>query len=415
MANMAPTILSIPATPLPSSSSSPSLSDLPTQTTSQPGALAEHQHLGMIVPNLLPLKIDYSGPAEISTYFLIRPFPAPSSSSDPTPSTPSNGVEAPPPSRLLSSFRGRQLVGQPLSFPKGYTGVILDIPAPPSSSFSSTHNPTITSLNMQPDTLQNSFDEDAEEQPLSGGNTFRLRTRQQPARYGSAGPQAAPPSASARKGAAAAKASKAGVKRKARKFKLDSDSEEGEEEEMDQPKEEEVVEQGQPGDVVKEEEVQEKEKVEEETSTLMMEGVEEEAAGLPTPLPSTTTSSTDPTVTASALPSALLSSSSTALLPPSSPYSPPPQIISHSPSPSPQQQQQQPQPTSPSSQSHPHASSVPPRTISVKSTFSSLMLWSPDDPVDEGRDEYCRATGRGGWIELAEVLAESESEGEVEA
>jgi hypothetical protein len=143
---MAPTILSIPATPLPSSSSSPSLSDLPTQTTSQPGALAEHQHLGMIVPNLLPLKIDYSGPAEISTYFLIRPFPAPSSSSDPTPSTPSNDVEAPPPSRLLSSFRGRQLVGQPLSFPKGYTGVILDIPAPPSSSFSSTHNPTTTSL-----------------------------------------------------------------------------------------------------------------------------------------------------------------------------------------------------------------------------------------------------------------------------
>lgn len=69
------------------------------------------------------------------------------------------------------------------------------------------------------------------------------------------------------------------------------------------------------------------------------------------------------------------------------------------------------QPPSPESSAYlPLLPTVPAREITVRSTFDALMLWSPDDLVDPGRDEYCRAFQKGGWVELAERLAESEEE-----
>ena len=42
------------------------------------------------------------------------------------------------------------------------------------------------------------------------------------------------------------------------------------------------------------------------------------------------------------------------------------------------------------------------RTLTPQAFFPSLTLWNPDGPVDEGRDEYCRALGE--WMRLNEVL-----------
>jgi hypothetical protein len=53
---------------------------------------------------------------------------------------------------------------------------------------------------------------------------------------------------------------------------------------------------------------------------------------------------------------------------------------------------------------HPLTSTQPifSRTLTPQAFFPSLTLWNPDGPVDEGRDEYCRALGE--WMRLNEVL-----------
>lgn len=54
----------------------------------------------------------------------------------------------------------------------------------------------------------------------------------------------------------------------------------------------------------------------------------------------------------------------------------------------------------------------PARELKIVSTFGNegIVLWSADDPVDEGRDEYFRCLGKGGWMELAELLHQEEAE-----
>lgn len=50
-------------------------------------------------------------------------------------------------------------------------------------------------------------------------------------------------------------------------------------------------------------------------------------------------------------------------------------------------------------------SAGPTRKIVPTATFSSFMVWSPDIPVDEGRDEYIRSLKE--WTALAEVVCQS--------
>lgn len=42
------------------------------------------------------------------------------------------------------------------------------------------------------------------------------------------------------------------------------------------------------------------------------------------------------------------------------------------------------------------------RTLLPTASFSSLTIWNPDGPLDEGKDEYCRTLGE--WMSLNSVL-----------
>jgi len=43
------------------------------------------------------------------------------------------------------------------------------------------------------------------------------------------------------------------------------------------------------------------------------------------------------------------------------------------------------------------------RTLTLASTFSSFMVWNPDIPVDEGRDEYIRSLNE--WTKLSAIVS----------
>jgi hypothetical protein len=45
----------------------------------------------------------------------------------------------------------------------------------------------------------------------------------------------------------------------------------------------------------------------------------------------------------------------------------------------------------------------PTRTLTVASVFSSLVVWNPDIPVDEGRDEYVRSLNE--WTKLSAMVS----------
>ena len=46
---------------------------------------------------------------------------------------------------------------------------------------------------------------------------------------------------------------------------------------------------------------------------------------------------------------------------------------------------------------------APTRTLTLASTFSSFVVWNPDIPVDESRDEYIRSLNE--WIKLSALVS----------
>lgn len=50
---------------------------------------------------------------------------------------------------------------------------------------------------------------------------------------------------------------------------------------------------------------------------------------------------------------------------------------------------------------------APTRTLTLASTFSSFMVWNPDIPVDEGRDEYVRSLNE--WTKLSAMVSRAMS------
>lgn len=299
--------------------------------------------------HLFPFYTPFNGRTEISTYFLTRP-------------TPDTRESALPDATLLTSaFRGRQLVGQPLRVPEGYEGVVLSVPE--------------KKRPVQAETADELKREDEDvpmrDEPRELEDTGRRtspRKRKVTARFG-AGVAPPPP------------------KKAAKKFRIDSDEDDSEPE--DTP----------PASA--------------STNPAL--------TAIPTPL------SPQPTMTAT---STLVSSTSSTPLPTdmSAPASPPLTIIqdtrSRSPSPTPLSPNSQPAPILAPTTQEPvievedASLLLPPpptaRELTVLSTFGEqgVTLWSADDPVDEGRDEYYRCLGKGGWVELAEALHQEESEDE---
>jgi len=50
---------------------------------------------------------------------------------------------------------------------------------------------------------------------------------------------------------------------------------------------------------------------------------------------------------------------------------------------------------------------APTCTLALASTFSSFVVWNPDIPVDEGRDEYIRSLNE--WIKLSAMVSHGSS------
>lgn len=48
---------------------------------------------------------------------------------------------------------------------------------------------------------------------------------------------------------------------------------------------------------------------------------------------------------------------------------------------------------------------APTRTLTLTSVFSSFMVWNPDIPVDEGRDEYIRSLNE--WTKLSAMVSQA--------
>lgn len=90
--------------------------------------LPEDDALAAIQVDLLPFHIKHNGPAPIATYFLRRPCPP---------------EVAQGPDELISSFRGRELHGTPVSLPSGYQGRVLRTSAPTLAPSRPTRQPVI--------------------------------------------------------------------------------------------------------------------------------------------------------------------------------------------------------------------------------------------------------------------------------
>jgi len=85
----------------------------------------------------LPCKIDYSGPANVETYFVVTE-PAAASTSDAAAAGAGEAAgHAPPP--LEAALRGRRLRGARQPLPAGYRGVVLAAAPPPAGDADVSH------------------------------------------------------------------------------------------------------------------------------------------------------------------------------------------------------------------------------------------------------------------------------------
>lgn len=50
---------------------------------------------------------------------------------------------------------------------------------------------------------------------------------------------------------------------------------------------------------------------------------------------------------------------------------------------------------------------TPTRTLTLAASFSSFVVWNPDIPVDEGRDEYVRSLNE--WVKLSVMVGHTDS------
>lgn len=333
-------------------------------------------------PSLLPFHLGYSGPAPVSTYFLPRPAPV-----DP------HAPRSEP--LLLSTFRGRQVVGQSLKVPEGYTGVVLGVPPPPAASALSSR----TGASFDPAALFTTPDVEPEApaDEATDGRTSSLR-RSPRKRVTTASAGARPPPAKKARVVAA------------KKFQLDSDSEsEGEGDTT-----------ASAAPVVKgeDEDEQDAEATPSLVSALTTPSLS--SASALTPVGSVAdeeaaaaavvvmTAELEPAadggqealeiVEAVTLPVEVEAAAEAVAAPPKE-RSPTP-VVEDEPMEAVADEPYTSDQLLPTSAS----AGAPVRLLTPLSTFETIALWTADDPVDKGRDELYRCLGQGGWLEMSHVL-----------
>jgi hypothetical protein len=340
-------------------------------------------------PSLLPFHIAYSGPAPVSTYFLPRPAPV-------DPHAPSTEP------LLLSTFRGRQVVGQHLRVPDGYSGVILSVPPPPPSSSvaSRSGDHRTASTLLDPASLFNTPDV-APETAAEAGDAIRAGLRRSPRkRMASAAAVARPPPAKRARVAA-------------KKFQLDSDSESDDERPAAVPAALGKEGEGTPslvsvatalttpslsagsvvtplGSVAGEDEAVVAVAADTESADLVQEELE-----------------VAETVPLAGEPAAEAVLQLGAVIEPVA--SPPPRAQDEAEAFTPADEPYTADQLLPCASAAVAASDAA-RLITPLSSFDTIALWTADDPVDPGRDELYRCLGKGGWLEMSRLIHEEEHE-----
>ncbi|KAH8078269.1 ribonuclease H2, subunit C [Filobasidium floriforme] len=99
--------------------------------------------------NLMPFHLDYTGPAEVSTYFQPRTIPGPPTSEETSEEKVQKQGDG---SITVAAFRGRRVQAYTLGLPEGYTGLVLTAP-----SLASRMNPSAPQIqgHAQSNTVKN--------------------------------------------------------------------------------------------------------------------------------------------------------------------------------------------------------------------------------------------------------------------
>lgn len=369
----------LPVSPLLGFHSSFSYSLLPVRTTffslavlmstlTVLAAPTEALHVGP-TPSLLPFHLAHSGPAPISTYFITRLAP-----SDPHALTQED--------LLLSTFRGRGIVGQTLVIPAGYQGIVLEVPPPPPKRAAS------SSTEFEDSYEDMEGIQDAPSQ-LPVAAVVASGVRRSPRKRTQASTSTLPPPKKARVAA--------------RKFALDdSDSEDDGEETKGgagtpalsltgttslstAPS---TADLATPTDEVPSFELNGETLVVEDEEGAM-EGQEEQSPEVKEPVVSAI-ETVEVVVVAPAQVDPPLASTVV-----DAPSEVGPTTISQAHN---------------ASQLLDSSSDPPARLLKPLSTFETITLWTADDPVDKHRDEYFRCLGVGGWLDMSAVIHQEEED-----
>lgn len=321
-------------------------------------------------PSLLPFHLAHSGPAPISTYFITRLAP-----SDPHALTQED--------LLLSTFRGRGIVGQTLVVPTGYQGIVLEVPPPPPKRAASSSTEFEDSYEGMEDI------QDVPSQPPVAA-VVASGVRRSPRKRSQASTSTLPPPKKARVAA--------------RKFALDdSDSEDDEEDTKGgagtpalsltgttslstAPS---TADLATPKDEVPSFELNGETLVVEDEEGAM-EGQEDPSPEEKEPVVSAI-ETVEVVVVAPAQVDPHLASTVVEAVSPSE-AGPTTNLQAHN-----------------SSQLL-DSSDPPARLLKPLSTFETITLWTADDPVDKHRDEYFRCLGVGGWLDMSAVIHQEDED-----
>ncbi|KAG7567072.1 hypothetical protein FFLO_01198 [Filobasidium floriforme] len=119
------------------------------ETLLAPAPVSGLPQLAPTALNLMPFHLDYTGPAEVSTYFQPRTIPGPPASDELFEEKVQKQGDG---SIAVAAFRGRRVQAYTLGLPEGYTGLVLTAP-----SLASRMKPSIsqTQKHAQSNTVKN--------------------------------------------------------------------------------------------------------------------------------------------------------------------------------------------------------------------------------------------------------------------
>lgn len=299
--------------------------------------------------NLMPFHLDFTGPAPISTYFQPRKVARPEHTKDSEEGASADHI-------TVAAFRGRRVEAHTLDLPRDYMGLVLTVPAQPNEISSSLPLPSQVRSLRQQETLENSSDTDAT--TTTGGLRRSPRKR-------------------VHEEAIVTRAKRRVKSRVMQKFSMDSDSEELSEDEST-------------GDGDTQDQESTKDANAPSEPVVSSEPTDNSAQA-------TTAVETKPMETLTAIVQDE-SQSSTQVDPTSLGETPQTSVLEPFLEPSEsfdQYRNQDDEQVSPES-------SIVTRTLLPQATFESFTIWSPDGPLDQGRDEYCRSLTE--WVTLGQVL-----------